>query len=144
MKYFVCCILMPILVSCASITTSESNLSDSVIRDKLIGSWVCDVRDTLCSPGVSTYNKDGTLDYVAYGSEKCEKIETKVKATWRIEKGKLIIIVQKSEGLLQFSPGYIVVDNVLEISDSSKVLVGEDGHRQLRLRGNKCVHGTQI
>lgn len=90
---------------------------------------------------ITTYNSDGTLDYVRYETPKCEKAIATAWAKWEIKNGHLIIIVSDSTVPDVLPVGLKVVDRVVYIDEKRKELLGKSNKLQRRLRGNKCLHG---
>ena len=117
-------------------------MSDDEIRGFMVGSWVVDPKDDTYGDGggaISTYRRDGTVDFSSFEDVGCSSPHFRTRANWTIEDGKLFIVVRSSERPDIHPPGLVVRDKVRSINAKSKVLEAESGHVQYRLRSESCI-----
>ena len=139
MKRTIITLLFAGIAGCAPTPPTSPISSDALPRERLLGSWVCDPSDQQCTPHKTTYRADGTAEFYAFSDKGCDRITNKTIATWRIDSGRLLIVVQQSEGTWAFDPGYISDDKIVAISEAKMTLEGLDGYSQLRLRSERCI-----
>lgn len=107
----------------------------------MVGNWVFDPIENPPIHTITTYNNDGSLDFVRYETPECKKPIETTWAKWDIKEGYLIIVVVDSTVPQIFPPGFKVVDKVVYIDDKRKELLGFDDKLQKRIRSDKCLHG---
>jgi len=129
------------VIGCTSNLLVNQSSVDAQLREKLVGSWVCDVgKDKNCIPHKTKYRADGIAEFYAYMDKSCSKIVNETKATWKIKDGHLIIEVQKSQGSWDFEKGYITDDEIVAIDKGHMILAAyPKGYNQFRLRSENCV-----
>ncbi|WP_047533763.1 energy transducer TonB [Methylotenera sp. N17] len=125
-------------------SSPDQNLAKGVIGDAhalqslLIGTWRPDPYSELRPPSKSTYHDDGTLEFVAYNSYKCDVL-FKASGVWRIEDDELHILMQSSERTDLMPVPLEIIDEVVSITESSKVLRAKDnGNIQHRIKSDVC------
>jgi hypothetical protein len=118
-----------------STTEPQSHLTDDVIRQRIVGTWMVNLRapngnsivgsDTILVGGTS--NSKATL---TIGDRK-EEIE--VSGTWQVKDGYLIGTVKKSNSVL-LPVGKTTRDKVLTLDDNVYVFQMENGKTMTRQR----------
>ena len=115
--------------------------TDGQIRDFIVGSWVISKNDTRYKShgSVSTYNKDGTMEYKSFKTHECKEIHHVREATWKIQSGFLIITAPISNTPDASISYKVLKDEVIQISDESKVLKYKNRKLLYRTKSETCL-----
>jgi hypothetical protein len=134
-------LLAALLASSCTLTPLQpkKDSAQKALRTSLIGTWRPDPKFEPGPPSKSTYRDDGTLEFIAYGSALCEVV-LKANGVWHVEDRELHILIQASDRTDILPAPLVIVDEVLSINESSKVLRDkDDGTIQHRIRSDVCA-----
>jgi hypothetical protein len=136
-KYFFFFIL--ILLSCNVFAAEKTGLSDSEISKLLTGKWrIMLSEDNMKLDAVDDYLPDGTVIQKGRLTAAGQTMNIEMKATWKIENGKLIstLVSIKPVGIMPV--GLTTTDTVVSIDKVKFVFKdGETGERQTYYRISK-------
>ena len=132
--------ILTILLVVVSIN-AFAEMSDSELRNALIGSWVKSSDDSSYNEYgfITEYKTDGTTVHRDYASKNCKVLEAITTGKWSIESGYLTNTVETSKGEYPLPIGAVVTDRIMSIDETFKVLKTKSGKTLLRTKSTKCV-----
>lgn len=113
----------------AMVSTGENSDSLSVV---IVGKWADKMENFVLSvSSVTQYFADGTVKMDATASMFGKKLKLEVKGFWRIVGRRLTMTAAQSSYPRLFPPGTVTNDEIVSISSTQMILVGEDGKRSV-------------
>jgi hypothetical protein len=119
---------MIILLIIASTIYAESEKTDSIYAQKLIGEWTQSVKQgPIRIDAILIYKKDGTLDATATLKINDQTQKMEISGTWEVKNGYLISVVKNKSANVPMPVGHTSKDLILELTNSAFKYKKEQG-----------------
>jgi hypothetical protein len=105
---------------------------DGLFKKRIIGKW----SEGDLPYAISSFEDKGIFKAWIYENSKKEKLLYSIKGRWWIERGKLYNEKFETTPILppHLKPSSVVVDTIIDISDTMMILIDDDGQQYSKTR----------